>query len=73
MNTRIIRKVSLSIFIILAFSLILTQIIASVSSKQQPDKIFHADPVDMHTDSIMIHPDSLWNNSEFTNTYSNER
>ncbi|MCF8222697.1 MAG: hypothetical protein K9J25_06075 [Bacteroidales bacterium] len=73
MNTRIIRKISLIIFITLAFSLILIQLIASVSSKQPPDKIFHTDPVDMHTDSIMVHPDSLWNNSEFTNTYSNER
>lgn len=73
MNTLRIKKISLSLFIITSVVLILAQLISSVSTTGKPEKGHTPGPGYEQSDSLMIHPDSLWNRSEFTNTYTNER
>jgi len=73
MNTLKIKRISLSLFIITSVFLILVQLISAVSTAGETDKIQSPVQAYEQPDSLMIHPDSLWNRSEFTNTYTNER
>ncbi|MDT8402099.1 MAG: hypothetical protein RQ743_10420 [Bacteroidales bacterium] len=67
MNTERIKKVSLSIFIVISLFLILAQLISSVSTSREPGQAESILPPEEPADNLLIHPDSLWEGSEFTN------
>ncbi|MDZ7738101.1 MAG: hypothetical protein U5K32_03330 [Bacteroidales bacterium] len=73
MNTQKIRKILLGLFIVTSVFLILAQLISAVSTTGEPDKLQSPVPDYEQSDSLLINPDSLWNRSEFSNTYTNER
>ncbi|HDZ40299.1 MAG TPA: hypothetical protein ENH59_01270 [Bacteroidetes bacterium] len=67
MNTERIKKVSLSIFIVVSLFLILVQLVSNVSTSREPKQAESITPFMEPADNLMIHPDSLWQGSEFTN------
>lgn len=65
MNTQRIKKISLSLFIIISVFLILVHLYSSLSTTGEPQHL-HSPGTDYEqADSLMIHPDSLWRKSEF--------
>lgn len=57
----------LTFFIAVSVLLILLQITAGLRSNNKPEQHLYKEGIIAGPDTILIHPDSLWGESEFTN------
>ncbi len=65
MNTRRIKKISLSLFIIISVFLILVHLYSSLSTTDESQHLHSPGTDYRQADSLLMHPDSLWDKSEF--------